>query len=32
MIEIIGFLLCLVMAALTIIIALLYDIYQRIKK
>ena len=32
MMEIIGFLLCLVMAALIIIIALLYDIYQRIKK
>ena len=28
MMEIIGFLLCLVMAALIIIIALLYDIYQ----
>lgn len=32
MIEIIGFLLCLVMAALIISIAILYDIYQRIKK
>ena len=31
MIEIIGFLLCLVIAALIFIIAILYDIYQHIK-